>query len=273
MTHTYGLIGYPLSNTFSRKFFNDYFAEEKLDATHQYLNFEMKSVTEYNDLKDRYPNLRGCNVTIPHKQTIMPLLTRLDGAAKRIGAVNCVKIEADGTSTGYNTDYIGFRNDLLEKLEAADWTQKAFGLESNGANLLVALKKANALVLGTGGASLGVVEALRSLGVHVSLASRTAGEGKMAYSELMEPHVRKNLLIINTTPLGMAPRIETLPDIPYDGITGQHFCYDVVYNPAETAFLRTAKSRGAGVANGIGMLHKQAMVGWEIWNSETPAEQ
>lgn len=255
---TFGLIGYPLSHSFSRGYFTDKFRELGLEETHRYLNFEMENVEGFCELPAKYPDLRGCNVTIPHKEAIIPLLDELDPVAERIGAVNCIRFEK-GKSRGYNTDYLGFRNDLLDKLSANVSTVADRGPEE-------ILKNQRALVLGTGGASLAIHQALRSLGMKTFSVSRTAGEDRLTYGELTPEVIQQHLVIVNTTPLGMSPRVDTYADIPYEALTGDHFCYDVVYNPAETAFLRKAKARGARTSNGLGMLHGQAEAGWAIWN-------
>lgn len=257
---TFGLIGFPLTYSFSRGYFTDKFRELGLSDTHRYLNFEMETVDGFVDLPEQYPDLRGCNVTIPHKQSIIPLLDELDPAAERIGAVNCILFEG-GRSQGFNTDYLGFRDDLLEKLENSP--QTLGGVFTTGPQDL--LRGQRGLVLGTGGASLAIHEALRSLGVQTTTVSRTEGDDRVTYAELTPELIRSHLVIVNTTPLGMSPRIDTCPDIPYAAITHEHFCYDVVYNPAETLFLKKAKAQGAGIANGLGMLYGQAEAGWAIW--------
>ncbi|MTB51099.1 shikimate dehydrogenase [Lewinella sp. W8] len=257
---TFGLIGYPLTYSFSRSYFTEKFRELGLSDTHRYLNFEMETVDGFLDLPGQYPDLRGCNVTIPHKQSIIPLLDELDPAAERIGAVNCILFE-DGRSKGFNTDYLGFRDDLLEKLDNSP--QILGGTFNLGPKAM--LSEQRALVLGTGGASLAIHEALRSLGMETLAVSRTEGDDRVTYADLTPELVKSHLVIVNTTPLGMSPRIDTCPDIPYEEITAEHFCYDVVYNPAETLFLKKAKAQGAGIANGMGMLHGQAEAGWAIW--------
>lgn len=266
--NTYGLIGYPITHTFSHQYFGKFFKDEGLADSHQYLNFAIEDASEFSEIKKRYPNLRGCNVTIPHKVDIMPQLDAIDRVAKEIGAVNTIRIEKDGTATGFNTDYVGFRLDLLEKMKAADWTKKAFNVPYTLDNLQESLKKTNALVLGSGGASKAVVAALRSFGIAPMVVSRTKGKADIAYSELLPEHIRTYELIINTTPLGMAPGIETFPPIPYEFIGPRHFVYDLVYNPAETMFMRKCLDQGAGAANGMGMLEEQARQSWRIWQRE-----
>ncbi|WP_116124595.1 shikimate dehydrogenase family protein [Lewinella sp. IMCC34183] len=251
---TYGLIGYPLSHSFSRGYFTEKFAALGIAASHRYLNFELPSVDQFGEILDEYPDLRGCNVTIPHKRAIVGQLDHLDPVAARIGAVNTVRRAPDGTTTGFNTDYLGFRDDLLRQLRAG-------GRPSD-------LAGQHALVLGTGGASLAVREALRELGVTPQYVSRTAGADVLNYGDITPDVLAAHRLIINTTPLGMHPRVETAPELPYGALTPDHFCYDLVYNPAETRFMQLARGAGAGAANGLGMLHLQAEAAWAIWNGE-----
>ena len=264
---TYGLIGYPIGYSFSRKFFTDYFAAEETAGENQYLNFEIESAGEFPDLLERYPTLRGCNVTIPHKSTIIPYLTRLDAAAAEIGAVNTIRVEDDGTTTGFNTDVLGFRTDLRHKLEAYELTRQAHGVASSINSATTHLAGRNTLVLGTGGASKAVVHVLRELGMNPMLVSRTAGEGRITYEELIPEYLQSYNIIVNTTPLGMMPNVDDAPPLPYHALTPAHFVYDLVYNPEETTFMRRARAAGAGAANGLGMLHGQAEASWEIWNT------
>lgn len=265
---TFGLIGYPLSHSFSRGYFTDKFTRLGLSDSHQYLNFEMETVDSFLTLRQQHPDLRGANVTIPHKQAIIPLLDELDPAAARIGAVNCIRFAADGRTTGFNTDYLGFREDFLHHLRQHDWTGQAFGLPTNDELLETFLAETNALILGTGGAALAVREALQSLGMTTLYVSRTAGEDRLTYADLTPEVMADHLIVINTTPLGMSPNTATCPDIPYAALGSAHFCYDIVYNPAETTFLRKARAQGAGSANGMGMLERQAEEGWAIWQEK-----
>lgn len=243
---TFALIGYPLSHSFSRTYFTAKFVELGISDTHQYLNFELKNISFFEKKLEEYFDLVGCNVTIPHKQTVIPLLDNLDPVAERIGAVNTILVK-DGSTKGFNTDYIGFRDDLLEVTQ-----QRDFGGE-------------RALILGTGGASLAVKEALLQMGVAVQYVSRKPGATQITYDDLDQKVIDTHHLIVNTTPLGMYPNDDTAPDLPYDMLTPDHFCYDLVYNPAETTFMRKARGAGAGAANGLGMLHKQAEAAWHIW--------
>ncbi len=265
---TFGLIGYPLSHSFSKGYFTRKFSDLGLAGSHQYLNFPMEDIKGFCDLRELYPDLRGVNVTLPHKKAVMPLLDTIDPAAARIGAVNCIRFDDAGNTTGFNTDYLGFRDDFLSHLRRKDWTAQAFGLPTNDDLLETFLETSNALILGTGGASLAVREALRNLGIEATFVSRTPAEGQYAYTDLSREVIADNLFIINTTPLGMSPNIDTAPSIPYELLSKAHFCYDLVYNPAETAFLKKAKNNGAVTGNGLGMLERQAEAGWAIWQQD-----
>lgn len=262
---TYGLIGYPLSHSFSQGYFTEKFTKLGLGATHQYLNFAIENFQGFEELRAKHPDLKGINVTIPHKQNVIPYLDRLDPAAEHIGAVNCIRVEKDGTLTGFNTDYLGFQADLLTFLQEYDWTDKAYGLPFSEDLLETFLEETHALVLGTGGASLAVHEALRELGVTTQAVSRTAGKGRITYADLSPALIQDHHLIVNTTPLGMSPNTGTFPELPYEAMGPAHFCYDLVYNPNPTLFLQKSAAAGAGTGAGIRMLHLQAEAGWEIW--------
>ncbi|MEM7571596.1 MAG: shikimate dehydrogenase [Bacteroidota bacterium] len=244
---TFGLIGYPLSHTFSPAYFGRKFVELELQDSHQYLSFEMEDVQNFLVLPQVYPDLLGCNVTIPHKEAIIPLLDELSPGAAAIGAVNTIHFQ-QGRSIGYNTDALGFRQDLLE--------------------LLGEKRPQRALILGTGGASKAVQWVLQELDIAVSWCSRRPGDDRYNYQELDATILEAHPLIVNTTPLGMAPRVTTAPDLPYFALTSAHFCYDLIYNPAETRFLQLAAAQGAATRNGLGMLHAQAEAAWSIWTDE-----
>ena len=249
---TYGLLGYPLSHSFSRGYFTEKFARMGLSDTHRYLNFELKEAIQMKKKLEEYSDLIGFNITIPHKQAIIPLLDTLDPVAARIGAVNTVRVEGNRL-TGYNTDWIGFRDTLLPQMRMQGYP--------------IPGSETKALVLGTGGSSLAVRETLRQLGVEFQSVSRSSGPGVITYADLTPALLRDHLLIVNTTPLGMSPDTDSRPDLPYAALTPGHFCYDLVYNPRETTFLRLAGGAGAGAANGIDMLHRQAEASWAIWNA------
>lgn len=240
----YGLIGTPLSHSFSQQYFTDKFHREGL-SDHHYDLFPLASVDELPALLSSAPELRGLNVTIPFKQSVIPFLQQVDPLAAAVGAVNTIRI-ADGLLAGYNTDVEGFRRTLLPLL--------------NGA-------KPRALVLGSGGASRAVVFVLKELGIRFRVVSRSRERGDMTW-ELLEPIVVDVCrLIINTTPLGMYPDVGTLPPVHYDSIGPKHVLIDLVYNPEETLFLREGKARGATVANGMVMLEAQAEASWRVWNN------
>ena len=241
----YGLIGYPLGHSFSERFFAEKFETEHIDDV-SYHNFPIPSITDLPAVLAAHPELCGFNVTIPYKEQIIPYLQELDSEASAIGAVNCVSIR-DGHLTGHNTDAYGFRRSLLKMLGAA---------------------RPSALVLGTGGASKAVCHVLTQLGIPYQMVSRTASQDKITYDALTEQMVASHHLIVNTTPLGTFPNVDTSPSIPYDALTPAHYLFDLVYNPALTAFLRQGQQRGAAVQNGYEMLVGQAIRSWEIWQSD-----
>lgn len=240
---SYGIIGYPLAHSFSAVYFAKKFAAENIDAT--YTPFPLQSINEFNELLIKHPGLRGLSVTIPHKTAVIPFLDALDDAAKEIGAVNSIAIK-NSSKKGYNTDVIGFEESLKPLLRP---THK------------------RALVLGTGGASKAVCYVLKKLGIEYQLVSRTGQNGMIIYDDLNRELIQSHTLIINTTPLGMYPAIDTFSQLPYEYISAAHLLYDLVYNPAETKFLVLGKRQGATIKNGLDMLHIQAEASWKIWNS------
>lgn len=241
----YGLIGFPLSHSFSRKYFTDKFQTEQISDS-QYQLFELSNINQFPELIRSQANLCGLNVTIPYKQAIIPFLDELDPVTARIGAVNVIKFE-NGLLKGYNSDYQGFMQSLQQFYP--DYAQ------------------AQALVLGTGGASKAVTAALDFLQIDYKLISRSPQEGQLTYEQLSPALINTHLLIINTTPLGTYPHIDSFPLIPYEALSGQHYLYDLVYNPAETVFLRRGREAGAKIKNGYDMLCRQAEVAWQIWNN------
>ncbi|MBR5435631.1 MAG: shikimate dehydrogenase [Muribaculaceae bacterium] len=244
---TFGLVGMPLSHSFSKSFFTKKFYDEGIDA--QYLNFELPEVGLIADILASHPDLKGFNVTIPYKEQILPYLDDINKDAAEVGAVNVVKVSRDGTGLarlcGYNSDIVGFEQSLRPLLK--EWHHKA-------------------LVLGTGGASKAVLFVLRKLGIEATLVSRTTGNGRITYLDITRKTMADNLLIINTTPLGMSPRVNAFPDIPYEHLTDRHLCYDLIYNPEVTLFLKKAQEKGAAIKNGEEMLILQAIESWRIWN-------
>jgi len=247
MAKMYGLVGYPLSHSFSKKYFEDKFLREGL-AEHYYELFEIRDIEEVHDVIENNPNLIGLNVTIPYKESIIPLLDHLDESANLVGAVNVIKIQ-NKALTGYNTDFFGFESSLLS------W------LPQN-------IEALSAVILGTGGAAKAVEAVLKSSKIPYKLISRRKTVNTLTYDELNASSiVAENKLIINTSPLGMSPKIDVCPDIDYNQLNNEHYVFDLIYNPAETKFLRNADSQGAMVKNGLEMLQLQAEKSWEIWSS------
>jgi len=239
----FGLIGFPLTHSFSKRYFAEKFAKENIvDA--QYDNYEMHDARSLLQVISEHPDLQGVNVTIPHKESVLSLLNEIDEAAQRIGAVNVIRIR-NGKLKGFNSDYYGFKNSLVSFL--------------NG-------QKVKALVLGTGGAAKAVVTALEDLSIEYSFVSRQSGGTHYSYDDLDEEIIRDHHLIINTTPLGMFPKTDACPDLPYEALTPNHFLYDLIYNPEETLFMKKGLEKEAKVKNGLEMLVLQAEKAWEIWN-------
>ena len=243
----FGLVGYPLGHSFSESFFNNKFNSEGIDA--QYLNFEIPNINEFRNIINTNTNLRGLNVTIPYKEQVIPYLDDIDITASEIGAVNVVKFIKNGNNLilkGFNSDVIGFCNSLKPLLKP---------------------HHTHALVLGTGGAAKAITHGLKSLGIEPIYVSRSKKDGVLTYNELTPEIIEKYQVIVNTTPAGMYPHVDTCPDIPYHLLTPQHLCYDVVYNPEVTLFMKKSQEQGAMVKNGLEMLILQALAAWEIWNS------
>lgn len=242
--NTYGLIGYPLSHSFSKKYFTEKFEKENISDA-EYHAFPIEQIELLPQLIKDNPSLRGLSVTIPYKETVIPFLDELNETAKKIGAVNCIKI-LNGKMIGYNTDAFGFKQSI-----------KPF----------LASQHERALILGTGGASKAVEYILKEIGINCFFVTRNkTAENQFAYNEVNENMMNAFKLIINATPLGMFPNIDSFPDIPYQFISSSHLLYDLVYNPAETEFLKRGKAKGAGIVNGYSMLQHQAEEAWRIWN-------
>lgn len=241
----YGIIGYPLGHSFSPAYFREKFLHEGIKA--RYAAFPIERIEEFPALLAAHPQLRGLNVTIPHKAAVTPYLDALHPDAQTIGAVNCIAFE-DGKSTGYNTDWIGFRDSLLPLLEQ---------------------HHQRALVLGTGGAAKAVVFALERLRISFTQVSRMRTATSLSYEDLTPEVLAAHTLIVNTTPLGMHPDEDKVPELAYAAIGSQHLLYDLIYNPAETKFLAEGRRRGATIKNGEEMLVLQAEASWKIWRGET----
>lgn len=237
----YGIIGYPLTHSFSPAYFRRKFAEQHIEAAFE--AFEVIAADELLNLVKTYPQLRGLSVTIPHKEAVIPLLDEVDGTAWEIGAVNCIAIK-EGIAKGYNTDVIGFEQSLAPLLEPGH---------------------THALILGTGGASKAVAYVLKQLGISYEFVSRGSHKGVHAYGSLTADAIASHKLIVNTTPLGMYPNMDDMPPIPYEGVGSGHLLYDLIYNPEQTKFLAMGRQHGAAVKNGFGMLELQAEASWRIW--------
>lgn len=243
---TFGLIGHPLTHSFSKKYFTEKFLKEGVDA--EYINFEISDLSKIPDILEKHPNLSGLNVTIPYKQSIIPHLHKLSEDAQTIGAVNCIRIDRkEGIPflTGYNTDAEGFRKSLCG---------------------FIPTTIREAIILGNGGAARAVKYTLDKLHINSLIASRTPRQtNEIAYSQIpLLLHTHK--LIINTTPLGMFPDTESFPPLPYEQLNSDYYLFDLIYNPELTAFLRKGRTAGASVKNGWEMLITQAEEAWKKWN-------
>ncbi len=243
----YGLIGYPLGHSFSKKYFSEKFQEMGLEKTHRYDLFEMPDPSIFPKLFLDNPDLCGVNVTIPHKQSFFSYLDGLDQSAERVGAVNVIKKTTGNKLIGYNSDYYGFKKSFEEFTGAVVFSKKA-------------------LILGYGGAAKAIVAALQDLDFKIQLVSRTKSDIAINYEEakIVIPNYP---VIINCSPVGTYPNTNQCPDINYDALNHSHFLYDLIYNPAETLFLKKGKDKGAKTKNGYDMLVNQAEKSWEIWNN------
>lgn len=242
----YGLIGYPLGHSFSKKYFTEKFANEGI-ADCSYENFPIQTIDELKTVLSQNPQLCGLNITIPHKQVIFPFLNDRTNLPEGLTACNCIKI-INEKLVGYNTDVTGFEKSLLSKL--------------NGHHT-------NALILGNGGAAEAVKFVLNKLNINFKIVSRKLHNGShLTYADLNETILKEHLLIVNTTPLGTFPHIEECPSVPYQFITTRHYLFDLVYNPAKTLFLQKGEEKGAAIKNGADMLEIQAEESWRIWNEE-----
>jgi len=249
MMKKYGLIGYPLTHSFSKRFFTEKFETERIDST--YDNFEIETIQKFPDIIKNNPELIGLNVTIPYKEQVIPFLDELNDSALEIGAVNTVKItrtESGVHLKGFNTDTFGFENSLKQLLK--EYHKKA-------------------LILGTGGASKALKFVLKNLDIEfISASIEELKENEIRYEEIDEKMMAERLLIINATPLGTYPKTDTFPPIPYEFISENHLLFDLVYNPEVTQFMAKGKAKGASVKNGYEMLLGQALKSYEIWNSK-----
>jgi shikimate dehydrogenase len=247
MEKVFGLIGATVTHSFSKSYFDEKFFREGFRDYHYEL-FPLTNIKDLESLITETKGLSGLNVTIPYKEQVINFLNEIDPVAKRIGAVNVIKFK-DGKRIGFNTDSEAFR----ETLE--NWLPKE--------------KTYNALILGTGGSSKAVQEALKKLKIKFKIASRDKEKGDYSYEDIDKDNsiITKSNLIINTTPLGMSPNTGGMPPINYELISKDHFVYDLIYNPARTMFLQKSEMRGATIKNGLEMLHVQAEKSWQIWNN------
>ncbi|PVD54166.1 shikimate dehydrogenase [Terrimonas sp.] len=239
----YGLIGYPLGHSFSKKYFTEKFERQSLDC--RFENFAIENISLLPAIIERHPSLEGLCVTIPYKEKVLLYLSEMSPEVKAINACNSVKIK-DGKLYGNNTDAIGFEQSLRQKLQP---------------------HHSSALILGTGGAAKAVEYVLKKLGITCSLVSRSTGDNVITYGSLTNELVSKTYLIVNASPVGTFPKDDAYPQIPYEAITERHFLFDLVYNPPRTIFLQKGEERGAAIQNGFDMLVNQAEASWEIWNA------
>jgi len=239
----FGLIGYPLGHSFSKKYFIDKFEREGITGN-AYELYPLEQIGQLEDLLVSNPDLAGLNVTIPYKEQVIAYLDSMSPVVEEIGACNCIRIE-DGHLIGHNTDVIGFSRALLPQLKP---------------------HHKRALIFGTGGSSKAVAYSLKELNIPFLQVSRTPGNGMIAYEEIDQSMLEAHTLLINTTPVGMYPDVMKAPAIPYAFIGADHYLFDLVYNPEQTRFLQEGALRGAAVENGSDMLVIQAEASWEIWN-------
>ena len=244
----YGLIGYPLEHSFSRNYFNEKFRNESIDA--EYDNFEIPSIENFKEVLETTPNLRGLNVTIPYKEEVIRYLDELSAEARAIGAVNVIRVTHKGSKTvlkGFNSDVIGFTRSIESMLEPLH---------------------RKALILGTGGAAKAVDYGLKSLGLGTLFVSRTARPGVITYNDVTPDLIRSHKVIVNCTPLGMYPHVDSCPPLPYEAMDSHTLLYDLLYNPDETLFMQKGRQQGAITKNGLEMLLLQAFASWEMWQEE-----
>lgn len=248
----YGLTGFPLTHSFSKRYFTEKFVSEKTDSA--YDNFEIDNISKFPEIIKNNPELIGLNVTIPYKEQVIPYLDELNDSAREIAAVNTVKIIRSDSGIllkGFNTDTFGFETSLKPLLKE---------------------QHKKALILGTGGASKALKYVLNKLGIDfISASIEELKENEIRYEDIHEKMMNERLLIINATPLGTYPKTDTFPNIPYQYITEKHLLFDLVYNPEVTQFMTKGLQNGATVKNGYEMLLNQAIKSYEIWNQESPS--
>ena len=249
---TFGLIGFPLSHSFSHKYFSEKFNRENIGGC-EFKNFPLESIKDFQELIQNSPTLCGLSVTIPLKESVMKYLDEVDQEAREIGAVNCIKVKRkleikNWKLYGFNTDAAGFEKSLVPLLQS---------------------NHTKALILGTGGAAKAVAYVLKKLNIKFSFVTSNfkPQTSNFRYDQLTKEIILTHPLIINSTPLGMFPDVDKYPDIPYQNLEEKHLLYDLIYNPEETLFLKKGKERGAQIKNGLEMLELQAEKAWEIWNA------
>lgn len=242
----FGLIGFPLSHSFSQQYFSDKFRKEQISGC-VYENFPLRDISELQQVLALHPDLAGLNVTIPYKEQVLPFLHHRHEVVQEIGACNCIRID-NGELTGFNTDVTGFENSLLQYLQPAH---------------------RRALVLGTGGAAKAIHYVLRKRGIEFLEVSRNPSSGRqISYNQVTPALVEEYTLIVNTTPVGMYPQVDQCPELPYEAMSPAHYLFDLVYNPAMTLFLQKGAAQGATVKNGMDMLVIQAEESWRIWGKK-----
>ncbi len=250
MSRIFGLIGFPLSHSFSKRYFTEKFQREHIPGC-SYELFPLEMIEMLPDLISMHPGLAGLNVTIPYKESVIPFLDAMDTVAGAVGAVNAIAIDK-GRLTGYNTDVYGFEVSLTRFIHDSG------------------KKPPGALVLGTGGASKAVCWVLRKMEIPFLPVSRTAGANLITYDRVEREHLARYPLVINTTPAGMAPYIDQCPPIPYEFLTAENLLFDLVYNPEKTRFLERGEQSGCRIQNGLEMLYLQAEHAWALWNPGCP---
>ena len=246
---TYGLIGKSLSHSFSKEYFSQKFKKKSISNC-TYVNVELETISNFKAKIKEYPNCKGLNVTIPYKESIIPFLDEIDPIAEKIGAVNTIQFLENGNLKGYNTDVVGFRNSIKPFLD---------------------LNHTRALIFGTGGASKAIAFVLKDLGIPFYYVSRSPKSNKeIRYEDLDKSSIESFRFLINCTPLGTFPDVEKMISVDVNGIGNKHLVYDLVYNPAQTLLLKSAKEKGAIAVNGLSMLRIQAEESWRIWNASSP---
>jgi shikimate dehydrogenase len=258
----YGLIGFPLSHSFSKKFFTEKFEKQNIkDAAYDL--FQIEDIKELPALLRKNANLCGLNVTVPYKIAVLKYLDWIEHDARNAGAVNCIRIMAESPVLAAFTGEVG--------VKGHDFRLEGFNTDIYGfeASLRPLLKNQHdqALILGDGGAARAVKCVLDNVGITFKSVTRKPAEGHILFGDLKPHHINQHTVIINTTPIGMSPNVDECPPIPYEAITDKHLLYDLIYNPEQTLFLKKGAEQGAVTKNGYEMLVLQAERSWEIWNS------